>query len=295
MTLTPKQKRKSLIILASIFGSIVLLIICITIFNVRESLAHRRYIYSSLTKGADWKGILPTDPPTYPKYSDSTEFSKIFLHDKFVGKKVKTLFFRVNQDSNENPILYYKNETEGLVLREEYAPDCLKPTRGGKDLTLNIQALSEYEKYETQKNSGKSSRGWGETLTESFALDKDYITAVKEDFLQDHAEVIYLMDPKATFKNNLNNPGDVCLYEYWWGDKKLFTSVKDIPKCIVAYVYCGKTDGGDIKYSDTIWMSVNEPCNKEELEICALNHVVVRKAFDNPNVVPWPHNKKVKI
>ena len=282
MPLTPKQKKKRYIILGSVAGGVILLILFVILYIWRSNLSHRRFIYSALTKGADWKANLPIDPPEYPTTTDPTEDAKLFK-DHFTLRGVGTSFIRVNKDSKETPIIYVGNDTEGIPLKDEYGHDFLTPTGRLDNFVMNFGALSEHLLPQSHPRLAEL----GMKPEEHCTLGKDFRQTLDTVYRKHHSHDILLLDPELTFGHTKTESGDVVLYDYWIGDSKIFSSVKDLPKCVVAYVYCKLDNDRSTKYSDIFWWSVTDECNDEEKDSSPQNHVVIRKAFNNPKKVPW--------
>jgi hypothetical protein len=283
MALNPKQKKKAYIIIGSVAGSLILLMLIIIIYMWRSNLSHRRFVYSALTKGVDWKANLSIDPPAYPSASTPADSAKVFKYDEPPKGIVRTMFFRVNKNSKETPIIFLGNDTEGIPLSDEYGHDFLEPIGPPGNFLLNFDALSK--RLIPQGIQKFSSLGTG--ISGRVLPYEPFRTVTDKTYLASHANIIYLLDPKLTFGHTTTSSGDVVLYEYWLNTSNIFSSVKDLPKCVVAYVYCKNEGVGRVKYSDIFWWSVTDVCTKKEQDICELNHVVVRKAFNNPKDFSW--------
>lgn len=276
--------KTSVIIVGSIISFLVLSIIFLAVFVFQLRVSEREDRYKEAAQEYDWDDFLPP----------LSSFPTTFPYQHPVLPRVLTAFLVVRKDKQGEPQVFKgpewkKISAERSLLESEFAQELvplpiLLHSHLEKDLNEELAGLKKNKKNNNKKKGkkGEINKEKRKTKEEIYGQLTENVHFIKHTFEDDlHLGYILLLDPKDTFKVDQSKiqADDVVLYSYSLAGKPLFFCVKDLPKCVVAYVPVSP-DG--THFSDFLWISPEEECTPAELNATQMNHIIIRKAQTNP-------------
>ena len=246
------------VLVVSVIGS--------AIFVFKKRTWEKQERYEAVSQAYDWDSLRFLSLPTFPT---------VFPYEQAVLPKVHTDFFVVRKDAHGEAEVYRGPEGKKLTaertfMQSDFALDFLP--RAVHDFSQKHDELKEKEK-KKEKEAKTNEQIYG-----SFVKDVHYADVI---ISTEHLPIILLLEPMITFKVDLtkSKANDVVLFNYALGRDAVMYRVKDLPKCVVAYLAVSP-DG--TRFSDRLWIAYDEQCTQKEADASLLNHIVIRKAKLDP-------------
>lgn len=263
--------KTGLVILVSFLIFLVLSIIVLGVYVFQKRIQDRDERFKTATRSYEWND--------FPSRHDP--FPSVFPYDRPVLPRVFTDFLVIRVDDTKEPLIL--KGPEGKKVSEDsslldtnfaqnFVPELVHRYRQIKK-EKEDEAEAEKEKKEKKEKVKSKSEIYG-----NFVLNTHYATV---SISPEHLDYILLLDPEATFKvdSEKSEKNDVVIYSYALGGGAFMYRVKDLPKCVVAYV---AVSPDKTHYSDHFWIAYEETCTQQEVEASPMNHIVIRKATADP-------------